>query len=571
MKILLTAINAKYIHTNLALRSIRAYIGQYGFSATLSEYTINQPFDDILASIYLQAPDVVAFSCYLWNISLVRRLCVELKKLLPSLHIWLGGPEVSYNSGSFLRENPAVDLVLIGEGEETFRQLLSSLNEGGNPTDVPGIAYRASGAIYQTNPAKPMDLAALPFAYEDLSAVKNKILYFETSRGCPFHCSYCLSALTPGVRFVPLAQACSFLRRFLQAGVRQVKFVDRTFNCNPAHADGILSYLIQNDNGVTNFHFEIAADILADSTIALIQSARKELFQFEVGIQSTCAQTLEAIHRSCNNRLVFQKVGQLLAPGNAHIHVDLIAGLPLEDYQRFARSYDEVFALKADMLQLGFLKVLKGSAMEMEGKRYGIVAQEQAPYEVLQTDVLSYSDLLRLKQIEVLNERLHNSGRFRASLSYLLNKTASPFHFLEGFAAELSRLDRWGNAWGKYDLHCYLYEYAQILWPGEHDLIWYMRHDLFSRENAKGIPPLLNQSLYVYYRASIEAYRRDEKGHSSVSKKNSHIEIYPFSPITGEKGLCALLYQYGDSSVEMDNITEQLFPEQAPAAQQKSL
>ena len=285
MKILLTAINAKYIHTNLALRSIRAYIGQYGFSATLSEYTINQPFDDILASIYLQAPDVVAFSCYLWNISLVRRLCVELKKLLPSLHIWLGGPEVSYNSGSFLRENPAVDLVLIGEGEETFRQLLSSLNEGGNPTDVPGIAYRASGAIYQTNPAKPMDLAALPFAYEDLSAVKNKILYFETSRGCPFHCSYCLSALTPGVRFVPLAQACSFLRRFLQAGVRQVKFVDRTFNCNPAHADGILSYLIQNDNGVTNFHFEIAADILADSTIALIQSARKELFQFEVGIQ----------------------------------------------------------------------------------------------------------------------------------------------------------------------------------------------------------------------------------------------------------------------------------------------
>lgn len=557
MKILLTAINAKYIHTNLALRSIRAYIGQYGFSAALSEYTINQPFDDILASIYLHAPDVVAFSCYLWNISLVRRLCAELKKLLPSLRIWLGGPEVSYNSSEFLRQNPTVDLILIGEGEETFRQLLRVLNEGGNPADVPGIAYRASGAICQTAPAKPMDLAALPFAYEDLIAVKNKILYFETSRGCPFHCSYCLSSLTPGVRFVPLTQACDFLHRFLQAGVRQVKFVDRTFNCNQVHADGILSYLIQNDNGITNFHFEIAADILADSTIALIQSARKGLFQFEVGIQSTSTHTLEAIHRSCDNRLVFQKVRQLLAPGNTHIHVDLIAGLPMENYQRFARSYDEVFALNADMLQLGFLKVLKGSTMETEGRRYGIVAQDQAPYEVLQTDVLPYGDLLRLKQIEVLNERLYNSGRFRASLSYLLNKTDSPFYFLEGFAAELSRLGRWENAWGKYDLYCYLYEYAQSIWPEERDLIWYIRHDLFSRENAKGIPPPFNQSLYACYHTAIEAYRRTEKEHSSILSKNSHIEIYPFSPVTGEKGLCALLYQYGDSIVKIDNITEQ--------------
>ncbi len=562
MKPLLVAINAKYIHTNLAVRYLSLRAGEEGFPCEFAEYTINQPFDEILSGIYFHRPKIVTFSCYLWNIELVKQLTTELAKLLPGVRIWLGGPEVSYHSNEILESLPACELIMRGEGENTFPALLRAVQEKSAFSEIPGVTWRdGKGEIRENMPAVPFDLSRLPFAYEDLNELEHKIVYFESSRGCPYSCTYCLSSVERGVRFVPAEQACDYLQRFLDAGVRQVKFVDRTFNCNREHADTILCYLLEHDNGKTNFHFEISADILADSTIALVNQARKGLFQFEIGVQSTNPKTIKAIRRACDNEKLFEKVKRLRASHNAHVHLDLIAGLPFEDYESFGRSYDEVFAKHPDMLQLGFLKVLKGSSMEAESRQYGIVNQDRAPYEVLYTDFISYAHLRKLKRIDVLNDMYLNSGRFQASLQVVLEKYASPFRFFEELSEYYETEGLFARNVGKYEAYTALYEFYRQRFGDSVALKWCMRHDIFARENAKTLPELLNgSSLHPQYKERFDAFYEEEKyiraylpeylgEHPKRIQRLTHLEAYPFDVRTGKKRPVVLLYAYAGKDI----------------------
>ena len=556
MRLLLVAVNAKYIHTNLAVRYLTQRAVGEGFPCEFAEYTINQPFDTILSGIYSRQPEIVDFSCYLWNIELVKQLCVELSKLLPGVHLWLGGPEVSYHSAHFLDGVRQCELIMRGEGEETFPSLLDAMQKEKDFSGVLGITWRDfNGNIRENPPAKPFDLSKLPFAYQDLEQLQNKIVYYESSRGCPYSCTYCLSSVERGVRFVPVQRVCRDLQRFLDAGVQQVKFVDRTFNCNRDHADTILQYLLEHDNGKTNFHFEISADILEDSTIKLVNRAREGLFQFEVGVQSTNPKTIRAIQRACDNQKLFEKVHRLKAAHNAHVHLDLIAGLPLEDYSSFGRSYDEVFSNHPDMLQLGFLKVLKGSAMEAQSKQYGIVYQDRAPYEVLFTDFISYQELRKLKQIDVLNDSYLNSGRFQVSLGMVLQQYDSPFHFFEDLSVYYEQQGLFEKNLGKYDAYLHLYRFYEQHFGSCEKLKWCMKHDIFARENAKSLPDILNLSLYPQYKERFDAfYEREENLHRYLSEylgehpkriqKITHLEAYPYDIFTGDDRPVVLLYSY---------------------------
>ena len=427
MKILLAAINAKYIHSNLAVYSLRAYARKYGKEADIAEYTINQPLDEILMDIYTQRPDVLCFSCYLWNISYVRLLLREIPKILPDVEIWLGGPEVSYNARELLGQYPCLAGVICGEGEETFLELMeyyhvrSETGAGRVPTvtgaallDIRGIVCRGSdGSIMETAPRPALDLSAVPFVYEDIGEFRNRIVYYESSRGCPFSCSYCLSSIDKCLRFRDIRLVKKEIQFFIDQKVPQVKFVDRTFNCRHEHAMEVWKYIKEHDKGVTNFHFEIGADLLSDEEISLIRSMRPGLIQFEIGIQSANRETICEIKRKMDLEKAERAVAQVRQSRNVHQHLDLIAGLPYEDYDSFAESFDRVYAMKPDQLQLGFLKVLKGSLMHEKTEEYGLVYQDRPPYEVLSTKWLSYADVIRLKKIEEMVEVYYNSGQFR--------------------------------------------------------------------------------------------------------------------------------------------------------------
>ncbi len=566
MKAVLAAVNAKYIHTNLAVRCLAACAHRQGLPVEVAEYTVNQPFDQLLAGLYGRAPDVLGFSCYLWNIQLVKALCAELKKLLPGVFLFLGGPEVSYTGPALLRELPQVGAVLQGEGEESFPALLRAL-AGELPMDqVPGLVFRQGEEIRAALPAAPFDLAQMPFPYPELETAEgaeglaHKILYFETSRGCPFRCTYCLSAGSGGVRLMPPALACRYLDVFLKRRVPQVKLVDRTFNCSPVHADAILSHLIAHDNGVTNFHFEIEAELLADSTLALIRSAREGLFQFEAGVQSANPQTLRAIRRGGNVERLLQRAALLREPGNAHLHMDLIAGLPLEGYESFARSFDTVYRANPHMLQLGFLKVLHGSVLEEEAERWGIVYQSRAPYEVLYTPWLSYEELQRLKRIDILCDGYHNSGRFSASLPWAMAGYRSPFRFFQELGDYIAGRDGFAQAWGKFDGHRYLLEFCRARRAPEETkrLAWLLRHDVFCGERARGLPGFLQLPVPAGAAEQLAALRREKTAMEALAprlrglpprerteaEKRLHLAWFPFSPLTGQAGPHAVLYDY---------------------------
>lgn len=438
MRFLLCGINAKYIHSNLAVHSLAAYARREhieGADIQIREYTINHYVEDILQDLYETQADVFIFSCYIWNISFVRELAPELKKVRPACEIWVGGPEVSYDSARFLLENPAVDLVMRGEGEAVFSQLVRLWMEGFSLEKlgaISGIAVREIDTGFA--PLLPMD--EVPFVYEDFSAFANKILYYETSRGCPFCCSYCLSSVEEPVRLRSLSLVLGELQRFLDARVPQVKFVDRTFNCDRRRALAIWSYLNEHDNGITNFHFEIAADLLGEEELALFRTMRPGLIQLEIGVQSTHAPTIAAIHRHMDLEKLFSNVDRVHAMGNIHQHLDLIAGLPFETYEQFGHSFDDLYAHAPDQLQLGFLKVLKGTVMEAEAARYDIVYRSRSPYEVLGTRWLSYEEIIRLKGVEALTEMYYNSGQYAATLAYVVPFFASPFRFFEAFSSQ---------------------------------------------------------------------------------------------------------------------------------------
>ncbi len=434
MKILLVAVNAKYIHSNLAVYSLRAYANKYAGDIKIVEMTINHPEEEILKAIYREKAGVVAFSCYIWNIGIIRRVAAELRKLEPKIKIWFGGPEVTYDAHRCLTSNKFLDGIMLGEGEQTFLELAGFYLEGpGSLEDIAGLAFRESAGdfsisipapkaeeqIHMTSQRKPLILDTIPFPYEDMEVFQNRIIYYESSRGCPFSCSYCLSSIDRGVRLRSAVLVKQELKKLLDYKVPQVKFVDRTFNCNKKHAMEIWSFIKENDNGITNFHFEISAELLTEEELELLSSLRPGLIQLEIGVQSTNQDTLRAIHRSMDLDRLKDNVEKIRAGRNINQHLDLIAGLPLEDEVSFEKSFGEVYAMKPDQLQLGFLKVLKGSPIEQESSSYGIVFRDEPPYEVLYTEYIDYDALLRLKGICEMVELYYNSAQFTASLRYL--------------------------------------------------------------------------------------------------------------------------------------------------------
>ena len=615
MRFLLCGINAKYIHSNLAIFSLKAYADRKkipGAEIILKEYTINNYVEDILQDLYEEKADVVIFSCYIWNISFVRELAAELKKVSPDVKIWAGGPEVSYAANKFLMENPAFDLIMQGEGEEVFSELirltveekcrikdvykqseskkvLSGIVEkrysierkqavkeekdiedkhfAGEDNVYPtnyidmsklqklqGIAVRDfSGKaalgnaesnienktkIINTGFATLMDMDTIPFVYEDFHLFEHKILYYETSRGCPFCCIYCLSSVDKTVRFRSLPIVKKELDAFLEAKVPQVKFVDRTFNCNRQRAIDIWSYLVEHDNGITNFHFEISSDLLGEEELELFAKMRPGLIQLEIGVQSTNGETVDAIHRHMDLDKLFHYVDRVHELGNIHQHLDLIAGLPYENYERFGCSFDDLYAHEPDQLQLGFLKVLKGTMMEEEVKKYSILYRNQPPYEVLGTKWLSYDEIILLKGVEELVELYYNSGQYTLTLKYAVPFFESPFRFYEMFSA-------WYRGKGYHKLNHNRLEKYNILreFLREHidenewdTLDEIMLYDMYLRENVKGRPAWAKDTAQykkewkaLYREQGEKLFPEDVQAGIYDSKRaanQSHIEVF---------------------------------------------
>ena len=615
MRFLLCGINAKYIHSNLAIFSLKAYADRKkipGAEIILKEYTINNYVEDILQDLYEEKADVVIFSCYIWNISFVRELAAELKKVSPDVKIWAGGPEVSYAANKFLMENPAFDLIMQGEGEEVFSELirltveekcrikdvykqseskkvLSGIVEkrysierkqavkeekdiedkhfAGEDNVYPtnyidmsklqklqGIAVRDfSGEaalgnaesnignktkIINTGFATLMNMDTIPFVYEDFHLFEHKILYYESSRGCPFCCSYCLSSVDKTVRFRSLPIVKKELDAFLEAKVPQVKFVDRTFNCNRQRAIDIWSYLVEHDNGITNFHFEISSDLLGEEELELFAKMRPGLIQLEIGVQSTNGETVDAIHRHMDLDKLFHYVDSVHELGNIHQHLDLIAGLPYENYERFGCSFDDLYAHEPDQLQLGFLKVLKGTMMEEEVKKYSILYRNQPPYEVLGTKWLSYDEIILLKGVEELVELYYNSGQYTLTLKYAVPFFESPFRFYEMFSA-------WYRGKGYHKLNHNRLEKYNILreFLREHidenewdTLDEIMLYDMYLRENVKGRPAWAKDTAQykkewkaLYREQGEKLFPEDVQAGIYDSKRaanQSHIEVF---------------------------------------------
>jgi len=521
MKILLAACNAKYIHSNPAVYDLRAFASEYKEHILLGEYTINQTKDEILKEIYRSGAEVVCFSCYIWNISFVRELIFDLKKILPGTAFWVGGPEVSFDAENFLKEMPQVTGVMVGEGEETFLELARYyIEKKGTLADIRGIAFRENGEIFHNGWREVMDLSRVPFAYEQTEDFANRIIYYESSRGCPFSCSYCLSSIDKKLRFRNLELVKKELQFFLDKKVPQVKFVDRTFNCKHDHAMEIWKYILEHDNGVTNFHFEISADLLREEELELMSRMRPGLIQLEIGVQSTNPDTIRAIHRNMDLKKLEASVARVKSFGNIHQHLDLIAGLPCEDYESFRRSFEQVYRMKPDQLQLGFLKVLKGSSMYHEAQKYEILYKEKEPYEVLSTAWLSYEDILKLKMVESMVEVYYNSGQFRKTLSWIETFYQEMFSFYESLGAyyeEKGYEEISHSRLRRYEILLeFLKEKTQL---PVNTASQHMVYDLYLREKLKKRPVFaMDQKPYE---ASVRNYRKANK-----IPKTAHIEVF---------------------------------------------
>ena len=552
MKILLAACNAKYIHSNLAVYDLQAYASEYTDYVILKEYTINQQKDDIMRDIYLEHPDVVCVSCYIWNISFVKELMSDLAKILPDADFWAGGPEVSYDAEKFLSENPEFTGVMVGEGEETFQEL-SGYYVKKNPEkleNITGICYRDGEKIIHNGWRQIMDLSSIPFIYKDLSEFKNRIIYYESSRGCPFSCSYCLSSVDKKLRFRDIEMVKKELQFFIDHKVPQVKFVDRTFNCKHDHAMAIWKYINDHDNGVTNFHFEISADLLREEELQEMSTMRPGLIQLEIGVQSTNPDTIKAIHRTMDFEKLKGIVDRIHSFGNIHQHLDLIAGLPYEDYDSFRNSFNDVYALKPQQLQLGFLKVLKGSHMMEMCREYGIVYKNREPYEVLSTKWLDYGHVLKLKNVENMVEVYYNSGQFQKTLEYAESFFPDAFSIYEGlgiFYMEKGYGDVSHTRMRRYEI---LLEYLETV-PGisRAEVADRMILDLYLRENLKSRPGFAgNQKPY-------EKLVWDYRKRAHVPK-NAHVEVFG----NGR----ALYFDYNrkdplDNNAYVEDVTEQIF------------
>lgn len=581
MKILLTAINAKYIHSNLAVYSLQAYAAAHGHKIERAEYTINNQLEDILEKIYCQKPDILLFSCYIWNVEYVKELVSEFHKLRPEVPIWVGGPEVSFETERFLKENPAITGIMMGEGERTLTELCEyfeqceqdaqslsqNRDEARNETagagmeyekksgaftelneemlkKIGGISYRRSDGTVAIQPLRsllPMD--ELPFCYANLKDFEHRIIYYESSRGCPFNCSYCLSSVDKKLRFRSLPLVYKELQFFIDAKVPQVKFVDRTFNCQHEHAMGIWKYIKEHDNGITNFHFEISADLLREDELELISDMRPGLIQLEIGVQSTNGDTIREIHRTMRLEEVYRAVNRVKAGKNIHQHLDLIAGLPFEDYQRFQQSFNDIYALHPQQLQLGFLKVLKGSYMYEHAQEYGLVYRSRPPYEVMASKWVSYDEMLEIRLVEEMLELHYNSGQFLTYLAVLEWKYDSTFQmFLDmgHFYREHGYLDCSHSRVRRTEI---VQEFAEIVDPERRDIYREaLIFDLYKIEKSKSRP---------FWAKNVQQDKRQTGKYlreHGMEKKYCHFEYFEHinekGEITEEKDPLWLLFDY---------------------------
>lgn len=562
MKALLVAINAKYIHSNPAVYSLAAYARENGIEDSgvfleIEEYTINNRIDSIIADIYKKKPELLAFSCYIWNIDYVFKLTKELKKLLPNTDLWLGGPEVSYDSEEVLRNHEEITGVMVGEGEETFVELINYYRKKCKITDfeinikmikkIRGITIRdIDASIISTLPGSLTDMSKLPFLYKDLNRFQNRIIYYETSRGCPFSCSYCLSSIDKKVRMRDLDIVKSELKFFLDSKVNQVKLVDRTFNCNKNHAMTIWKYIKEHDNNITNFHFEIAADILDEEELEIINSFRPGAVQLEIGVQSTNETTIKEIDRIMNIDKLSNVVDRILQGANVHVHLDLIAGLPYEDLESFKKSFNDVYNMKPHQLQLGFLKVLKGSKIHKKAKEYGIVYMDYAPYEVLFTKWISYEEILRLKLLEEMLEIYYNSNQFSTTLPLLVREFESPFDFYEELAEYYEAKGYFKETPSRIYRYNVLLDFTSELLPQKLSLIREaLVMDVYLREKAKTRPdfayghiPKERAVAFFKREAMCHKYLKEKEYENMDSKaleRMSHIEVVNYDFTTGER------------------------------------
>lgn len=531
MKILLAALNAKYIHSNLAVHSLKAYAQEYGEHIEIAEYTINHQKDKILKDLYLRKPDVIGFSCYIWNLDYIEELIGDLAKIMPKTAVFVGGPEVSYDGEAFLERNPFVKGVMAGEGEQIFKELCRELCENGVTEKVCGV-LKSSGC---------MDMSRIPFIYKDLKEFENRIIYYESSRGCPYSCSYCLSSIDKKVRFRDMELVKEELQFFLDRKVPQVKFVDRTFNCNKNRAMEIWQYILENDNGVTNFHFEISADLLSEEELEILEKFRPGAVQLEIGVQSTNPETIREIHRKMDLEKLKKTVAAVKKFRNIHQHLDLIAGLPCEDLKTFQRSFNEVYGMEPDQLQLGFLKVLKGSHMHSMAEEYGLSYKGKPNYEVLATKWLSYGEILQLKAVEEMVEMYYNSGQFQATLTHLVREFETPYRFFESLGNYFEREGFQQNAPSRMTRYTILLGFIEENFPEKTGFYKEtLTFDLYAREKLKNRPEWMGL--------------QDEEGKEKLKQvgKQKHIEAFSYGKEVfmegvrpGKKERKLLFFDYG--------------------------
>lgn len=539
MKFLLVALNAKYIHSNPAVYSLRAFAGEkYGENIEIAEYTINNESGTILADLYKRQPDVVGFSCYIWNFGMVCAIAREFHKLMPRVPIWFGGPEVSFDGRNILDTKKEVKGIMIGEGEETFLHLLKHyLGEEGfeDLGSIEGILTREYGYKERTL----LDMNTLPFLYSDLSAFENRIIYYESSRGCPFRCSYCLSSIDKTVRVRDFELVKKELQFFLDNKVPQVKFVDRTFNCVHEHTMNVWRYILENDNGVTNFHFEVEADILREDELELLSKMRPGLVQLEIGVQTTNPVTLKEIRRHMDIEKLRKTVKTILDFKRVHLHLDLIAGLPYEGYESFSNSFNEVYFMNPHQLQLGFLKVLKGAYMHEKAEDYGIAYLDKPPYEVLYTKWITFEEVMKLKRIEEMVELYYNSNQFTHTLPVLVREFKSPFEMYEKLAAFYEEKGYFVKTPARMYRYDVLSEFIMTAVSKEKETLYkeLLLFDIYLRENVKSRPAFASflaidkEIVRTFYENEVKNYQflsGYEKYDAKQMARMTHLEKFTY-------------------------------------------
>ena len=546
-KILLVAINAKYIHSNLAVHSIRGVLDANGHKTEIREYTINNQIEDILDDIYIRKPALIGFSCYIWNREFVEKLIVELGKLLPGCAIFLGGPEVSYNTDYYLDKYANVIGVMVGEGEETFLEVVRKyFDDNAKLDNIAGLCTRENRKPMLR---EPVDMSSIPFPYGDLKEFENRIIYYESSRGCPFSCSYCLSSIDKKLRFRDLELVKKELLFFLENKVAQVKFIDRTFNCKQDRCEAIWQFIKDNDNGYTNFHFEISADLITDKQIEILNSMRPGAVQLEIGVQTTNEDSIKAIRRKMDIDKLREVVAELKRPKNIHLHLDLIAGLPYEDIESFRNSFNDVYNMEPDELQLGFLKLLYGSTMYYDAEGYGIVCKSFPPYEVLYTNWLSFEDVLSLKKTEEVVEIYYGTGQFVNIINYLVRFFETPYDFYKALGEFYSEKSDGGKKHSRIDRYNLLLDFAESIKVSDIDVVKVLlTYDIYVRENIKTRPTFAMDA--AIYKDDIKAFALanniDKSCHIEVMDKNilSYLELPYEVNMNGENDKVFVVFDY---------------------------